>query len=50
MNSAIEVLANHECRSKRMHMPLIQHRSLIPPIVLVLLCAVPLCLGLQSQL
>jgi ketosteroid isomerase-like protein len=49
MNPAIEVLANHECRSKRMHMPLIQHRSFIPPIVLVLLCAVPLCVAQQTR-
>jgi ketosteroid isomerase-like protein len=49
MNPAIEVLANHECRSKRIPMPLIQRRSIILPIVLVLLCAVPLCVAQQTR-
>jgi ketosteroid isomerase-like protein len=48
MNSATEVLANHERRSTRIHMPLIQHRSFTSPIALVLLCVVPLCLAQQT--
>jgi hypothetical protein len=48
MNPVMGVFANQERRSKRTHMPLIRDRSIIAPIILLLLCVAPLCVAQQT--